>query len=418
MIRWTVFFTVLTSFFISSVVHAHFNLNVNIRVFHIFYEKEQTHLLIRLPMAYLVADKLGAKTKDGKQIPAPYTTNTIEQGILMHYLDINALRENPKGLAEIVADNIILKANGEILKSKIGRLRAYPAILQVPFSSLKEAKTAIQGNVYQADFEATYVGDTIVDVELIFDSKRALSDYSLQSTLNPKLDKQEQTANLVIDHNGKKQRVFRIRGLMNQPVTINRSMMRAIFSFIVEGFKHILEGYDHILFIVCLMLSITNLSALFWRVSGFTLGHSITLSMGFFGYVPKGIWFISLIEMTIALSIIYVAVVAIVNKKTLSTTWTTALIGLLHGLGFSFVLQKILSLDSPNIWQSLLGFNIGIEIGQLLIALSVWLIVYLVLKKLPTYIYALRLIVALPCITIAAFWVGQRTTTFIENLIQ
>lgn len=50
----------------------------------------------------------------------------------------------------------------------------------------------------------------------------------------------------------------------------------------------------------------------------------------------------------------------------------TAAIGLLHGLGFSFVLHEILRVDSPDVWQSLLAFNLGVEIGQVAIVLALW----------------------------------------------
>ena len=54
------------------------------------------------------------------------------------------------------------------------------------------------------------------------------------------------------------------------------------------------------------------------------------------------------------------------------TTLVAALLGVLHGLGFSIVLREILKLDAPKLWQSVLAFNVGIEIGQLLIVLALW----------------------------------------------
>jgi hypothetical protein len=112
-------------------------------------------------------------------------------------------------------------------------------------------------------------------------------------------------------------------------------------------------------------------------VTGFTIGHSVTLTMGFFGLVPSGAWFVPTVEAGIAISIIYAAAIAVLPRATEANSErnlfiVTSAIGLLHGLGFSFVLHKILQIDSPNIWQSLLAFNVGVEIGQLLIIVLSW----------------------------------------------
>ena len=203
---------------------------------------------------------------------------------------------------------------------------------------------------------------------------------------------------------------------MNQPVRVSHSILEAAWTFVKEGIRHILEGKDHVLFVVCLVLGATALGALAWRVTGFTIGHSATLALGFFGYVPKGAWFIALVETGIALSILYAATIALLSGGHRMTTILTALLGLLHGLGFSFVLKEILKLDSPNLWQNLLAFNVGIEVGQLLIVLALWPILLLVAKKLPQRMTLVRWVVALPCILVATIWTGSRATQFFSSL--
>ena len=98
------------------------------------------------------------------------------------------------------------------------------------------------------------------------------------------------------------------------------------------------------------------------------------------------------------------------------TTLVTASLGLLHGLGFSFVLSEMLNLESPNLWQSLLAFNAGIEVGQLLIVLALWPLLVSVAKRFPKRIVAVRWAVALPCILVATIWTGERTMLFIASL--
>lgn len=395
---------------------AHFLLNVNIRVFHVVHEEDRMRLLIRLPMPYLVADKLGPESADGIRAPAPYTTNRLEEGRLVHHLDADALRNSPDGLARILADGLILEAGGEVLRANIGRIRAYPARKQTPFALLEEAETALAGPVYADGFEVTYVGDTVVDAELIYPTRNGLTDYTIRSTLNPGLPRQDETANLILDHATEPPLIFRLRGLMTHPVVVSRSVLKAAWTFVEEGVRHILEGLDHVLFVVCLVLGAAGLATLAWRVTGFTIGHSVTLTLGFFGYCPKGAWFVPLVETGIALSIVYAAVVALTSVGQRMTTGVTALLGLLHGLGFSFVLREILKLDSPNLWQSLLAFNVGIEAGQLAIVLVLWPPLMLVARRLPDRVYLVRWTVAVPCMLIATVWTGERAMQLISRL--
>lgn len=400
----------------SNPVSAHFLLNVNIRVFHVVHEQGRIQLLVRLPMPYLVADRLGPETADGTRVPAPYTSNRIEDGTLVHYLDAETLRSAPDGLAAILADALILEVDGEVLSASIGRIRAWPARKQAPFARLDEAEAALAGPVYPEEFEAEYVGDTIVDVELVYPTRGTVVRYALRSVLDPGLPGQEDTANLILDHATAPPLIFRVRGLMAQPIEVSHSALEAAWTFVKEGVRHILEGKDHVLFVLCLVLGAATLGALAWRVTGFTIGHSVTLTLGFFGHVPKGTWFVPLVETGIALSIVYAAVVSLTAVGHRMTTLVTASLGLLHGLGFSFVLSEILNLESPNLWQSLLAFNVGIEIGQLLIVLALWPLLAFIAKRIPKRIVAVRWAVALPCILVATIWTGERAMQLVFSL--
>ena len=400
----------------SATASAHFLLNVNIRVFHVVHERARIRLLVRLPMPYLVADKLGAESADGTRVPAPYTTNRMEDDTLVHYLDADALRSAPEGLGAILADGTVLEVDGMVLTADIGRVRAYPSTKQIPFALLEEAEAALAGPAYPQGFEETYVGDTIVDAELIYATGGRVNRYTLRSSLDPGLPGQDETANLILDHAAAPPLIFRVRGLMAEPVEVSHSVLDAAWTFVKEGVRHILEGPDHVLFVLCLVLGAATLGTLAWRVTGFTVGHSVTLTLGFLGYVPQGAWFIPLVETGIALSILYAATVALVAVGHRMTTLVTALLGLLHGLGFSFVLSEILNLQSPNLWQSLLAFNVGIEIGQLLIVVAVWPILAFAATRLPRGIVAVRWAVALPCILVATIWTGERAMLLVNSL--
>ena len=253
-----------------------------------------------------------------------------------------------------------------------------------------------------------YVGDAVLDVALRYRTGGPVYGYRFSGNLDPGLEGQGETANLLIDYLAGDSKVFRATGLLVEPITVSRSALAAAWTFVEEGVRHILVGLDHVLFVVCLTLGASRLKDLLWRVTGFTVGHSITLAAGFFGLVPEGAWFVPAVETGIALSIVYAAIVALMQWQHGATVLVTVAIGLLHGLGFSFVLSEILRIDSPNIWQSLLAFNVGVEIGQIAIVLACWPLFHFVERRHVAVWPALRWSVALPCIALAALWVGQR----------
>lgn len=139
------------------------------------------------------------------------------------------------------------------------------------------------------------------------------------------------------------------------------------FRFVELGFFHILEGLDHLLFLFCLILPFRKLRSLVWIVTSFTVAHSITLVASAIGYAPNSLWFPPLIETLIAISILYMAFENIVGAK-LHHRWVMTFgFGLVHGFGFSFMLRDTLQFAGSHLSVSLLAFNIGVELGQLLV---------------------------------------------------
>jgi hypothetical protein len=405
---------------------AHFNLNLNVRIIHVEHQSDGVNIYLRLPMPYLVAHLLGEAEEGDMPAPAPYTYNRMEEGRLVHYVDAEALQRSPDGLARLATNSLQLAVDGDSAQLEVVGIRLYPNGQQPGFATLEEAQQAMRGEQAIVAFEpGVYVGDTTVDILLRYNSDTAVASYALSSPLNPGLPDQDKTANLILDYRPGSVQVFRVQGLLDEPVVMSHSLYDSMMTFVGEGVKHILEGIDHVLFVICLVLGAMHLRPLLWRVTGFTVGHSITLSLGFFGFVPSAAWFVPAVETGIALSIIYVAVVAVLpdffaSFKSEKSEWTvvgiTTVIGLLHGLGFSFVLQNILQVTSPNIWQSLLAFNVGVEVGQLLIVLVTLAIFYLVGKLGPKVTLISRFAIAAACAAISLLWVIERGNSIITNI--
>ena len=133
--------------------------------------------------------------------------------------------------------------------------------------------------------------------------------------------------------------------------------------YIPVGFDHILpKGLDHILFVLGLFFLSTKLGPLLWQVSAFTLAHTVTLALGALGWISiPG----SIVEPIIAASIVYVAVENLFMRGL--SKWRPLIVfgfGLLHGLGFASVLEEF-GLPEAQFIPALIGFNVGVELGQL-----------------------------------------------------
>ncbi len=155
---------------------------------------------------------------------------------------------------------------------------------------------------------------------------------------------------------------------------------QAVFNFIVLGFDHILEGTDHLLFLFCLLIPLRRVGALIPVVTSFTIAHSITLLASALGWVPSAIWFPSLIETLIALSIVYMALENIVGVKQRHRWKVTFGFGLIHGFGFSFLLTESMQFAGSHLVTSLLAFNLGVELGQILVLLLMVPVIHLLFK--------------------------------------
>ncbi|PYQ06081.1 MAG: hypothetical protein DMF83_13505 [Acidobacteria bacterium] len=144
---------------------------------------------------------------------------------------------------------------------------------------------------------------------------------------------------------------------------------QAALRFVGLGFRHILDGTDHLLFLLCLVIPFRRLRALVLVVTSFTAAHSITLIASAFGLAPDALWFPPLVETLIAASIVYMALENIVAPQLRRRWIITFAFGLVHGFGFSFALRQTLQFAGSHLLTSLLSFNVGVELGQLLVLL-------------------------------------------------
>ena len=188
---------------------------------------------------------------------------------------------------------------------------------------------------------------------------------------------------------------------------ISSNPFASAVKYTVLGFEHILpKGLDHILFIIALFLLSPHIRPLLWQVTGFTLAHSVTLALGIYGLVsiPAAI-----VEPLIAASIAFVAIENLFTDRL--RRWRPATVfafGLLHGLGFAGVLAEI-GLPRDQFLTALVGFNLGVELGQLAVIAACFLGVGLWFRHRSWYRPAITMPASVAIAMVASVWVLERS---------
>ena len=133
--------------------------------------------------------------------------------------------------------------------------------------------------------------------------------------------------------------------------------------YVKIGIGHILpDGADHILFVLAVFLASVRLRALVWQISAFTVAHTVTLALAATGLITPSS---GIVEPLIAFTIAFVAIENLVFRE--MTNWRPLVVfgfGLIHGLGVAGFFGE-LGLPPGQFWSALIGFNLGVEIGQL-----------------------------------------------------
>ena len=179
-----------------------------------------------------------------------------------------------------------------------------------------------------------------------------------------------------------------------------------VLRYVVIGFDHIIpKGLDHILFVLGLFLLSTRLRPLIIQVTAFTLAHTVTLGLAVFGWIAVPA---NLVEPLIAASIVYVAIEN-VKRQNITTTRTLIvfIFGLLHGLGFASVLGDV-GLSPGHLVSGLIGFNIGVELGQLSVIATAWALIATPFRRQPWYRARVVIPMSLIIAAIGAFWFVER----------
>lgn len=181
----------------------------------------------------------------------------------------------------------------------------------------------------------------------------------------------------------------------------------AVFArYIVSGFEHIIpKGLDHILFVLGLFFFSLQLRPLLLQVTAFTLAHTVTLALASLQIVNVPA---EIVEPLIAASIVYVAVENVIGGRVHAARIAVVFVfGLLHGLGFASVLGDV-GLQDSRFVVGLIGFNIGVELGQLAVIALAFVLLALPFGKKPWYRKFIAIPFSIAIGLVGAWWTIER----------
>lgn len=251
-------------------------------------------------------------------------------------------------------------------------------------AAIMHSKLSCPTNAFQQPISIWGLSSTLTDVLVIVELSNGSELTQLLTPSNP---------NLWID------------------IALKETLSKNIFNdYLIIGFNHFLSGIDHVLFVFLLVVLVKKLKQLFITITAFTLAHSLTLGASALGWIHVSS---APIEAIIVLSIVFLAWQASfshqIKPNEQKTPWLIAFIfGLLHGFGFSTALTA-LDIEEGAILPALLWFNLGVELGQVLMILvisSSMLVINRLRIQLPLW---LKQVPVYAVGSIACFWFIQRT---------
>jgi hydrogenase/urease accessory protein HupE len=278
-------------------------------------------------------------------------------------IDANELEQGQAKVAEWVDQNLVIQINGQrasLLGAQISLNKELPFKDEFKYrdNTVYEDYVIPDAKIVMATIklDAVHPGDSITIEDRIHNSISAEYGNFINILNNGKL--QNTTVLLENEWSYTFKMALTSSDNSDKPAHASVDWMR----FLKLGSEHILTGLDHLLFLFTLILLRMRIKEYAKIITSFTIAHCLTLALSVLGIITLPSKFV---ESMIAVSIMYVALENLFFPKNARYRWSlTFLFGLIHGLGFADLLIKM-NLPHPQLVQSLLSFNLGIEITQL-----------------------------------------------------
>lgn len=401
----------LLIFAVIATARAHFTEDARIRTILVAAEDGTLTAYVRVPAPLVFSDLILRSQVDQVPLVSPFLRLESTADGERYRLDGAAIADDRAAFEARLREALVFSQAGLDLTAT---LTAFGIHERMPEQAIDSVQTAQRALAAPQIVPAPLLGQAVIDYSVRLTSSDPAGVLSLRAGYPPLLPGPGLTIdNHLIDARTIPPVSSAVPGQLEKPVVLDGSRLSTFLHFVHQGVLHILKGLDHVLLVVSLALGVGATRRLIYLVTAFALGHSVTLIATFLGATPSWPWFIPVVETAIAASVLYAAVAALMRKSGSIPVFTG--IGLLHGLGFSFVLGDILGRNAPDLAPALLAFNIGIELGQLAV-LAMTLLAVLAFGRLARTALRPARIGALTGIALlSSWWVLERLPGVISS---
>lgn len=389
---------ILALVFVASAAQAHFIIGTENREIHVMESEDgDTRVIMRFPLTLAYATEL-AQRAPGAAFTGPFMKTEMVGGATYYQLDRDAVYSDYEGFARFLLRDFRFSVNGAVVTPEYLSF----AIVDTHAQRGSENAPPIEPGVVPSETllsicvtsfpEQAYISDALVVVSFYLSEIWPTDSLKIELLSSPfPVPEGMYFETRITDHRDGSANLLAFQGTGFEPVVLAGSWLSSFWHFLKQGAYHILIGFDHVLYVLLLVIAAANLQLLVLAVTGFTVGHSVTLGAGALGFVPQGAWFIPFVELLVAASILLMGALILLRRSRRQGFWLAGGIGLLHGFGFSFMLGNMLGGTRDGLVTALAGFNVGVEVGQLAIVLPAFAILtftahkYHVLDKLLRY---------------------------------
>jgi hydrogenase/urease accessory protein HupE len=333
----------------------------------------------------------------------PHATQLSSSRVEVRGNDVAAVLELNGRDMEIALETRILGPNGEVADAAVRRVVAALADYVLSRTKLSHsAGAACRGRVTDVRAKAEHLL-----VQVAWSCAPATGQLVYEVTLFQEIDP---AARHMLTASGDVRKMALLSTIAPRAVLSDTraDLGGVLWHYLLAGVEHIAIGYDHVAFLVAMILWGRRLWPLVGVVTAFTLAHSLTLSLAVLGVVspPQ-----RLVEIAIALSIVYVAAENFFVRDLRRRWIVTFVFGLVHGFGFAGVLREY-GIPQDALVPALAAFNIGVELGQIAIVLIALSTLHLIESRVralqpapsPRLVYPVSGVVLL----LALYWAAER----------
>ncbi|MDC0660547.1 HupE/UreJ family protein [Leisingera sp. SS27] len=336
-----------------------------------------------------------------------------------YLVDRDALAASPEKPAQsILAGHRFWIDGQEISQPELGRARIATQNTLPQFSTMKSANSGLPDRFIATETGEIDLFDATLDVEFILaDAGANIESFKVVSTLGKDFDTIDRLANVVTFYGAGKPARQTTIGALDITFGDAPEEIGSVINQLLHGAKHIMKGLDHVLIIALIALTASSWVVVLRNATGFTVGHSITLALGAYGFFPSAGWFAPMAEIFIAATILFGAWHIIRERHRSLGLYAVFAIGLVHGVGFSFALEGVLQASGDHALLTLLFFNLGVELGQIAVYLAFLPILLLLDRLAKPREAAWQGAVAVGMMAISAYWVFDRGSDFVGAVL-